>query len=179
MSFEAYSNELLTTSKQFLEDAKKSVPEIEKQRMLRAALTHAFFFLEAQLNYLASHFSDSPDFSIIERSLLTERDIAIEKGVFVLTDKPKFFRIEDRIEFLLARFSPDLTKAKGTWFANLKSSIRVRNTLVHPKEAHNVTIEDVEIAILAALDCLSSMYMAIFGKRFPPQALGLHIGPPS
>lgn len=177
MSFESYSNELLTTSKQFLEDAKASAQDIEKQRMLRAALTHNFFFLEAQLNYLASHFADSPEFSIVERSLLTERDIAIEKGVFVLTDKPRFFRLEERIEFLLARFSSNLTTAKGTWFSDLKVSIKVRNRLVHPKEAHTVRVEEVEKAILAALDCISAMYKAIFGKKFPPHALGLHIGP--
>jgi hypothetical protein len=90
---------------------------------------------------------------------------------------PRFYRLEERIEFLLARFSPNLEKAKGIWFSDLKSSIKVRNRLVHPKDAHSLEIEDVETAILAVLGCLSAMYQEIFGKPFPPSALGLHLGP--
>ncbi len=175
--FEAYSNELLTSSKRFLEEARSNVSKLEKQRLLRSALTHAFFFLEAQLNYLASHFSSAPQFSVVERSLLTERDIALVRGRFALTDRTKFFRLEDRIEFLLVQFSGDLENSKGTWFSDLKSSIKVRNRLVHPREAHSLEIKEVEKSLLAVLACVSAMYSAIFGKAFPPAALGLHIGP--
>ncbi|WFE75749.1 hypothetical protein [Roseinatronobacter sp. S2] len=175
--FEAYSSELLTSAKKFLTEAKVNDLKAEKQRLLRSALTHVFFFLEAQLNYLASHFAKSADFSVVERSLLTERDIALVKGRFVLTDKTKFYRMEDRIEFLLARFSADLEASKSTWFSDLTSSIKVRNRLVHPKEAHSISEAEVEKALLAVLACLSEMYIAIFGKKFPPAALGLHIGP--
>ena len=175
--FETYSNELLASSKQFLEEAKSSGAKGEKQRKLRAGLTHAFFFLEAQLNCLAFHFSSFPEFSVIELSLLSERDVVLQKGRFILTDRPKFFRLEERIEFLLARFSSDMENAKGTWFGGLKSSIKVRNQLVHPKDAHILEVKDVENAILAVLGCLSALYQAIFGKSFPPSALGLHLGP--
>jgi len=175
--FEAYSNELLTSSKRFLEEGRSNTLNSEKQRLLRAALTHAFFFLEAQLNYLASHFSSASHFSIVEQSLLTERDIALRNGHFVLTEKAKFYRLEERIEFLLAQFSNDLKKSKGTWFSELNSSIKVRNRLVHPREAHKLDTEEVETSILAVLSCMSALYSAIFGKEFPPAALGLHIGP--
>ncbi|MCB1328736.1 MAG: hypothetical protein KDK28_04420 [Maritimibacter sp.] len=177
--FEAYSNELLTSAKRFLEEAKAKDEKTEKQRLLRSALTHAFFFLEAQLNYLASHFAKSADFSVIEQSLLGERDVALVKGRFVLTEKTKFYRLEDRIEFLLARFSADLESSKKNWFSDLSSSIKARNRLVHPKEAHSISEDEVEKAILAVLDCLSEMYSAIFGKPFPLAALGLHVGPGS
>lgn len=175
--FEVYSSELLSSSKLFLEEAKADFSKGGKQRKLRAALTHAFFFLEAQLNYVASHFSSSSEFSVIERSLLSERDIALVNGNFILTEKTKFFKLEDRVEFLLARFSIDLVNAKGTWFSDLKSSIKVRNRLVHPKDAHSLEVNEVEKAILSVLGCLSALYRAIFGKPFPPSALGLHSGP--
>lgn len=177
-NFEAYSDELLLSSKQFLVDAKslKSKSQ-QQQRALRASLTHAFFFLEAQLNYLAAHFSNSPEFNVLERSLLSEKDVSLEKGQFVLKERSKYFRLEDRIEFLLARFSPDPKKAKGLWFSDLKSSIGVRNRLVHPKEAHALEIGEVEKTILSVLGCLGALYTAIFGKGFPLVALGLHTGP--
>lgn len=177
--FEAYSNELLVSAKRFLEEAKVKEEKAEKQRQLRSGLSHIFFFLEAQLNYLSSHFANSPDFSVVEKSLLTERDVLLVKGRFELTEKAKFYRLEDRIEFLLARFSADMESSKGTWFSDLSSSIKTRNRLVHPKEAHSISEGEVEKAILAVLSCLSALYNAIFGKSFPPAALGLHIGPDS
>ena len=176
--FEAYSDELLLSSKQFLEDAKSlKIKSLQRQRALRASLTHAFFFLEAQINYLAAHFAKSPEFNVLEQSLLSEKDVSLAKGRFVLTDKAKFFRLEDRIEFLLSRFSSHPEKAKGTWFSDLKSSISVRNRLVHPREAHTLEFSEVERTILSVLGCLSALYDAIFGKKFPLAALGLHTGP--
>ena len=177
--FEAYSNELLASAKTFLDEAKAASTADRGQRLLRSSLTHAFFFLEAQLNYLASHFANSPDFSVVERSLLSEKEVSLLNGVFALTDKTKFYRLEDRIEFLLARFSADLTASKGNWFSDLSSSIKVRNRLVHPKDAHIVEVAEVEKAILSVLACLSALYLAIFGKPFPLAALGLHPGPTS
>lgn len=177
--FEAYSDELLRSAKKFLEEAKTTESIIDKQRLLRSALTHSFFFLEAQVNYLAAHFAKSLEFSIVEKSLLSERDISLRKGCFVLSEKKKFYRLEDRIEFLLARFAADLETSKGTWFSDLRSSIKVRNRLVHPKEAHSISEVEVEMAIRSVLSCLNEMYTVIFGKPFPPAALGLHIGPES
>ena len=110
---------------------------------------------------------------------MTEREVELVNGCFKLTDKTKFYRLEDRIEFLLARFSADMEAVKGSWFSDLRSSVKVRNRLVHPKEAHRIGEADVEKALLAALDCLTELYSAIFGKPFPPAALGLHIGPES
>lgn len=176
--FEKYSEELLYSSKLLLQEAKMTdTKNNDRQRNLRASLTHAFFFLEAQLNYLAAHFADSKDFEILERSLLTEREISLKKGQFILTDKTRFFRLEERIEFLLFRFSSDLEKAKSTWFSDLKLSIRVRNRLVHPKEAHELEVPEVERAIVSVLGCLSALYKAIFNKDFPLAALGLDAGP--
>lgn len=177
--FEAYSNELLRSAKKFLDEAKAEEVKTEEQRLLRSALIHSFFFLEAQVNYLASHFATSTEFSVVEKALLAERDVALEKGCFVLTSKTKFYRLEDRIEFFLARFSPDLEASKGGWFSDLKSSIKIRNRLVHPKEAHTLSEVEVDKAILSVLSCLTEMYSVIFGKPFPPASLGLHIGPES
>ena len=176
--FEQYSQELLLSSKLFLEESKtKTHSKADSQRMLRASLTHAFFFLEAQMNYLASHFVNSDGFDLMERSLLAEREIRLEKGLFVLSDSSKFYRLEDRIEFLLARFSKSLTQAKGEWYSELKVSLAVRNRLVHPREAHTISQAEVEKAIVAILNCLTALYQAIFQKDFPLSKLGLGTGP--
>jgi hypothetical protein len=175
--FEVYSNELLDSAKRFLLEAKSYDKDSEIQRNLRSALTHAFFFLEAQLNYLSNHFANRPEFSILERSLLCEREFVLHKGRFVLTDKQKFFRLEDRVEFLLAKFAQDPSLAKGSWFSELTSAIQIRNRLVHPKTVHKIKVTEVEKAIRAILECLTSLYLAIFKKEFPPSKLGLGLGP--
>lgn len=176
--FEKYSEDLLRSSKYFLELGKQyPINSDDGQRNLRASITHAFFFLEAQLNYIADHFSQSKNFDILERSLLSEKEISLEKGKFILSGKPKFYRIEDRIDFLLSRFSPSPQKAKSSWHPNLKASILVRNRLVHPKKAHQISVEEAESCILAVLGCLEALYDAVFGKQFQLALLGLHPGP--
>lgn len=176
--FERYSDQLLRAAKSFLEEGRGN-PNLsdDEQRNFRASITHAFFFLEAQINYIAQHFSNSTSFDLLERSLLSERDVALSKGKFSITKKPKFYRLEDRIDFLLNRFSATPVEDKANWHSGLIASITVRNRLVHPKEAHQVTITEVETCILSVLGCLESLYRAVFGTNFPLAGLGLHPGP--
>ncbi len=176
--FNAYSKELLQASKSFLIEAKADgITLPEAQRCFRASITHAFFFLEAEINYIAAHFKDHPDFDLSERSLLSEKEIRIDKGVFFLSHVDKFFRMEDKIEFLLARFAGHLSKHKGSWFADLRLSIQLRNSIVHPKDVRQIGEDDCKRCILSVLGCISALYRAVFNKEFPLIKLGLDLGP--
>lgn len=178
--FEAYSRELLLSAKLFLQEAKTvSASGQNQQRFLRSAITHAFFFLEAEINYLSSHFKDSRDFDLNERSLLSEKEVSLEKGAFRLTGKDKYFRLDDRIEFLIVKFSGSSTALSDPWYADLRLAIKLRNQLVHPREMHDLKVVDVERCIGSVVLCLSALYRAIFRKDFPLAVLGLHTGPVS
>lgn len=176
--FHLYSKELLQASKLFLIEAKVAgITLQDAQRNFRASITHAFFFLEAEINYIGAHFKDHPDFDLSERSLLSEKEIRIDKGVFYLSNADKFFRLEDKIEFLLARFSGNLTKNKGSWYADLRLSIQLRNSIVHPKDVRLIGEDDCTRCILSVLGCISALYRAVFNKDFPLIKLGLNLGP--
>lgn len=176
--FEAYSRELLLSSKTFLLEARmEEVGAFSQQKLLRASLTHAFFFLEAELNYLSGHFKDNRDFDLSERSILSEKEVSLHKGEFKLTDRDKHYRIEDRVDFLIFRFSGSRDALKEPWRSELSSAISLRNKLVHPKEIHLLHEADVQSAVSSVILCLSALYLAIFRKDFPLKSLGLDTGP--
>ncbi len=176
--FEAYSKELLQSSKLFLIEAKSSnIGTSSGQRLLRASLTHAFFFLESEINYLSGHFKGNRDFDLNERSLLSEKEVQLRKGEFVITDRDKYFRLEDRIEFLIVRFSGSRDLLSGAWYSELMLAIKLRNMLVHPREVRSLTVKGVEEALSSIIYCLSALYQAIFQKEFPLKSLGLDTGP--
>ncbi|QND41801.1 hypothetical protein HB770_03950 [Rhizobium leguminosarum bv. viciae] len=162
-----YSRDLMEAAKGFREKALESADDESKQAYLRAALLHAFSFLEAHLNYMAEHFESSPMFTLHELGILLEKEVGYGNGAFALTSKTKFSRLTDRIELLLFKCSPDLIQAKGTWFAQLKDALKVRNALVHPREAHSLTEAQITEAMKTILDAVDTLYRAVFKKRLP------------
>lgn len=176
--FEAYSRQLLLSSKIFLLDAKADgLDAPSRQRLLRASLTHGFFFLEAEINYLSGHFKDNKDFDLSERSILSEKEILLHNGEFKLTDRDKHYRLEDRVDFLIVRFSGSRAAFRDPWRSELASVIALRNKLVHPKDIHELREVDVQNAIFSVIHCLSALYLAIFRRDFPLKSLGLDTGP--
>ncbi|MGS4916315.1 hypothetical protein [Mameliella alba] len=176
--FEAYSRELLLSSKTFLLEAKaEGLDSFNQQKLLRASLTHAFFFLEAELNYLSGHFKDNRDFDLSERSILSEKEVSLHRGEFKLTRKDKYYRLEERVDFLIVRFSGSRDALNEAWRSELSSAISLRNKLVHPKEIHQLREADVQTAVSSVIFCLSALYLAIFRKDFPLKSLGLDTGP--
>lgn len=172
--FEDYSKELLEASKQFLQTANSSDSGSRKfLAYLRGSLFHAFCFLEAQINYICNHFYDSSVFGTLEKSLLLERDVELKNGEWKLSERKKFFGLEQRVEFLISAFSKDRDKSKGSWFSNLKDAIALRNKLVHPRIAHKLKPREVERAITAILDCVQELYLCVFDKPYPLAQLGL------
>ncbi|MGO4618571.1 hypothetical protein AB4Z34_01550 [Ensifer sp. 2YAB10] len=171
-----YSKDLMETAKGFREKASAASDDGLKQAYLRAALLHAFSFLEAHLNYMAEHFETSPMFTLHERGILLEREIVFENGAFSMTAKTKFSRLTDRIELLLFKCSVDLAQAKGTWFSKLKDALKVRNALVHPREAHSLSEEQLTAAMRAILEGVDTLYRAVFKKNLPYTKKGIEGG---
>lgn len=135
-----------------------------RQAYLRAALLHAFSFLEAHLNYMSEHFEKSDFFSIHEKGILLERDVVLKSGEFKLTDKSKFWRLTERIDLLLAKCSSDAAEAKKDWYSKLSTALSVRNALVHPREAHALTVVQTTDAMQAILRCVHQLYKDVFKK---------------
>lgn len=175
-TFREYCVELMETAKGFRAKAVGTEEGDAKQAYLRAALLHAFSFLEAHLNYLAEHFEHSRIYSVNEKGVLLERDVIFELGEFSLSTRSKFSRMTDRIELLLGKGTAAQPVEKSTWFSPLKDSIKVRNALVHPREAHVLTDKQLDDAMKAIMTCVDALYRAALGKSLPYAKKGLDGG---
>lgn len=133
-----------------------------KQSFYRASLYHSLAYVEAQVNDLSDHFSDDSKLSVHERAFLTEKNIQLEKGEFTIQSSLKMTRLSDRIEFLSAKFgsSPEFISE----FDTLKKFLRLRNVLAHPKEAREITSDEVNGAIKASIAVSNHLALTIFGK---------------
>ena len=147
-----FSRSLLEEAKRFLEKAQAAKDSAEKTAYLHATLMLAFCALEAHINSVADDFLTRSELTVLEKSILSERDFRFEKGEFVLSDRLKMYRLEERFEFLYKRFSSkDLDKSAG-WWTRLKGAMNHRNQLVHPKQPTSTTVEIAESAMESIID---------------------------
>ncbi len=125
---------LFEEAKAFLEKYRSHREEDAAVAYLHATLLLGYCALEAHINNVAADFADRPEFSVLERGLLQERDIVLKNGQFDLTNALKMFRLKDRFEFLYRRFrNRPLNKAEA-WWGLLKAGLDLRNGITHPPD---------------------------------------------
>lgn len=163
-AFATYTKSLMDAAKGFRCKALETPEGDLKQAYLRAALLHAFSFLEAHLNYMSEHFEKSDLFTVHEKGILLERDVVLKAGEFTLTEKSKFWRLTERIDLLVAKCSSDPAEAKKDWHSKLSTALSLRNALVHPRQAHALTVVQVTEAMQAILRCVNQLYKDVFQK---------------
>lgn len=171
--FDLFADQLLEESKRFLEKAGESSDSTAKGAYLRAALMLSFCGLEAHVNSIGQEFCIRGDVSAHERGLLLEQDVRLEHGEFQLRPGLRMVRLEDRIEFLHARFSGKPLDRSSAWWAQLGGAIDLRNELTHAKDVPEITEDAVRRAIEAIINLLDVLYQAIYKRRFPPVGRGL------
>ena len=116
---------------------------------------------------------DRPELSVHERTLLQEKDVRPEAGVFAAQGF-RMTRLEDRYLFLHQRFGgTELDRIVG-WWAESSSAAELRNRLTHPKVVPQITVNAVQRAIQAIIDAIDSLFRAIYRKPFPARIRGLH-----
>ena len=174
MSIDALSVDLFEQAKRFREKSIEIKDENTKIPFCNAALLLAFSSLEAHVNSIAEELALRPNLGVLKQSILRENEYRLRDGKFELTSKLKMYRLEERIEFILANFSlPGVNDTSG-WEQQLGASIALRNRLVHPKSTVNVTEAEVTACLTAILNCLNYLYLSIFKKPYPSFNRGLH-----
>ena len=171
--FDLFANQLLEEAKRFFEKAKESSDTVAEAANLHAALLLSFCALEAHVNSIAEEFSIAANLSAHEKALLLEKDVRLEGGEFQLRQGLKMARLEDRVEFLHAKFSGKPVGKPSEWRSQLISAIDLRNKLTHAKAVPPVTQSAVRNAMQAIIDALDALYLAIYKRRFPPASQGL------
>jgi hypothetical protein len=170
------SSELFEEARQFLDKARSDTTDAGPKAYMHAALLLGFSSLEAHLNAIAEELASRTGLGVLDLSILTEREYVLEDGTFHMTNRLKIFRLEDRLQFIVAKFSQQVGApiAQASWFSQLKTGLALRNQLVHPKGKVIVEVAAVAAALTAILDCLDCVYRRLYGRPFPTYKRGLN-----
>ena len=102
--FDKFSFQLFNESKWLCAQSKNKEEKI-KNAYLHASLILSISFLESFINSIAEEFSLRPELSLIEKSLLLEKEIKLNKGEVILSENLKITRLIERIELLYYIFT--------------------------------------------------------------------------
>lgn len=175
--FSSFIVQLLDESKCFLQKARNEKSTPVCQAFLHASLLIAISSLEACVNSIAEELLREPyvnRYSLLEQSLLLEREIKFKNGQYSIGSSLKMSRLTDRIEFLYFKFGQKKIQPTDEWYCFLKQAIITRNNLVHPKKNTILTIDQIEQALLSVLNTINSLYLVVYRSKFPAYNLGLH-----
>ncbi|MBI5056573.1 MAG: hypothetical protein HZB61_08170 [Nitrospirae bacterium] len=162
-----YAYDLLEKAKRFYGKGKNEFDENGKSAYYQSSIIFAVMCLETTINSIADELCIRDDFSLNEKSLLLEREISFDKGLFNLSRKLKMSRLIDKISFLLARFNARTDKSTDVWWGQLMEGINIRNALIHPKTIPTISPIQVENTILSVLKCIDVLYRAIYKRKYP------------
>ena len=168
------SRSFLEQAKRFLELATEHEGKEGEFPYCIAALLSGFSAVEAHVNAIAEELSERKGCGILEKSILLEKEFKLSSGKYALTKSLKMYRMDDRITFIVKNFSSAAFPPKENWWSEFTDGTKLRNDLVHPKEAVTVDIPKVRRALLAILELLEYLYRAVFTKGHPSYNRGLH-----
>lgn len=166
---DTFATELFEEAKRFLEKAKEADNEEGKKAFLHAALLLGMSSLEAHINAISGEMSERHGLNLLDLSVLSEKEFTFDKGEYKLTKKLKIYNLTDRILFISKRFAMSSKKidTNADWWSKLHQGIDLRNSLVHPKEKHLITYEQVVSAFEGIIGVLDATYIVLYKQHFP------------
>jgi hypothetical protein len=166
---DAFSIQLLEEAKRFLEKANETdAPD----PYLHAALMLGFSSLESHLNGLVEELTLRQDTTLLDEAVLTERGLQLKGGRWELSADTRFFRLEDRMAFIFARYA-GAEVSTYAWWSDLKQAVSDRNSLVHPRDAVALSCSALERYLKAIVEALNDLYLAVFRKGHPAYGRGI------
>lgn len=168
-AIDLFASEMFEAAKRFLEKAKETDSVDGKKAFLYAALLIGMSSLEAHLNAIADEMAERPNLSILDRSILQEKDYIFQRGEFKLTGRLKMYNLLDRFEYLFCHFALPGKKLdiRSDWWGKLNQGIDLRNSIVHPKEKRDIDYQQVESTFEGTLAALDTLYLSLYDCHFP------------
>lgn len=123
--------------------------------------------------FIAEELLVRSDLPLQEQAILAEKEIRFINGKFVLGNQLKMYRVIDRIEFLYYKFSGKSIISTDLWYQNIKQSISLRNSLVHPKNLVAIDEKQTAQTLQAILDTVNQLYLSIYRRGLPIYRKGL------
>jgi hypothetical protein len=164
--------EYLRDAEEFYErgcESLKSDVKADTRRCFTASVLLSFISLESFINNMMEGFAELKEiFSIHEIGFLKELSVQLENsgkfaGEFIITNKQEYKRLEDKILFLIAKFSdgPRIDKGSQLW-QNFMICKDIRDKLAHPRENKEIELssEDTKLVI----DTITDVIKLVAGK---------------
>lgn len=170
--FEEFCSQLLEESKRFWEKSQETKDRHERDACLHAALLLCSSALEAHLNSISSELLLGPKLDITDLSILNEKEIALSGGEFLLVGQ-KYFRVIDRIEYLVVKFSGKKIDKKAQWWSDIQAAIHLRNELTHPRGESKFDADSVKRALIAMIETINIVYISVYKTKLPVYDTGL------
>lgn len=172
--FDFFGEMLFEEAKYYLEIAKSEEDGSEHQiSLLHASLLLSMSALEAYVNAVSEELVSNFHLDIYEKSLLSEKNIELDKGVPKLGKGLKMQRLIDRIAFIYSKYSMKELSDADLWYMEVKQTIDLRNDLVHPKSVVQVTYTQVEKALWSVLNTVNALYLAVYKRKVPIYNYGI------
>lgn len=167
LNIDDHAFDLINKAKRFYEKGKQETDPIAISSYFQSSVIFSIMFLETIIFGISEELCTRQDLSVLEKSLLLEKNIVFNNGIYSLSDKLKMSKLTDKIIFLLIRFNANFEKNNLPWWSHLIEGIRLRNDLIHPKAVPSMTPTHVENTITSVLECTNALYKAIYKKAYP------------
>lgn len=169
--------EYLQDASVFFEEAKKTTDPRIARRYYRAAVFYTSGAMEAFVNYIADTFEKGETFTPHEIAFLTDKSLVFSRRNYSVTKKVEYHSVEDKIKFLLSKFSPDFDFNNPSW-SSLMELKQIRDSLIHPKNSEDGTSSEQYQKILftglhGVISTMSTVSEKIFRRPLRPQILDI------
>ena len=143
-------------------------------RFSSASILFSFMAIESFINNMMSDFTALPSgmFTSHERGFLAERAVELAEsganaGSFVVTDRQRYWSLESKIMFLVARFSGDTVDKGSSLWQRFEQAKDVRDLLTHPKKdgISVLSPKDARLHLDVAKEIIQLVSQKVWGKK--------------
>ena len=172
---------------EYLEDAdyfmKKAAAQGDSQlarRYYRASIFCAMSAIEAFVNYVGDAFAAGGSLEPYEIAFLMDKQSTLIHGKFEMLDTVEYHRLEDKLRFLICKFSSGFDFHTTTWWGHLLEFKKFRDSLVHPRQDEDETELDSYKSLSArglssVIEAINHLCIGIFRKPLRKKLLELRV----
>jgi hypothetical protein len=172
----------LVDASHFIESAKSDAGSDSrlKVRHYRVSIFLVASALEAFINYLGETFRDNHSLTLHERDFLNDLQTEVNPKTAELNARDRYQSLENKIKFLICRFSIDLQIANTPEWSHFKEFKMFRDDLVHPRaHASEFTSDEyrkhAERGLKSSIFIIDALMLGIFNRNLRQQVLDLAV----
>jgi len=168
----------LEDARYFIDVAGSSPGDSEKRRGYRAAVFAGVAAIEAFVNYVGETLGQGGHFPPHEIAFLTDKAFGPEKGQFKMLDRRDFHSLEDKVRFLIHKFSPEFEFSSNPLWPQFVQFKQFRDSITHPHQADDPNFPDdyrdkAGRGLSTVVQLIALLCRAVFDRPLRPQLMDL------